>query len=130
VVEFTLLLIGPPGVAKSMLTREAAEVISNSRYVKARNASGKGITAGKAGAALSSGGDGEVATTIPSVSRAAHAIDKVAQGRREKPRQVGRLQIGGSCRLYPRTHTASAMCRTKTGLWRETGDRRKQRWWR
>jgi len=40
------LLIGPPGVAKSMLTREAIEVgESNSRYVTAQNASGKGITA-------------------------------------------------------------------------------------
>ena len=39
------LLIGPPGVAKSMLTREAVELISNSRYVTAQNASGKGITA-------------------------------------------------------------------------------------
>lgn len=79
-VEFTLLLIGPPGVAKSMLTRKAAEVISNSRYVKARNASGNGITAGKAGAALSSGGDGEVATTKPSVSLDAHVIDEASAG--------------------------------------------------
>ncbi len=79
-VEFTLLLIGPPGVAKSMLTRKAAEVISNSRYVKARNASGNGITAGKAGAPLSSGGDGEVATTKPSVSLDAHVIDEASAG--------------------------------------------------
>lgn len=39
------LLIGPPGVAKSMLAREAVEMISNSRYVTAQNASGKGVTA-------------------------------------------------------------------------------------
>jgi replicative DNA helicase Mcm len=39
------LLIGPPGVAKSMLTREAVELVPNSRYVTAQNASGKGVTA-------------------------------------------------------------------------------------
>ena len=39
------LLIGPPGVAKSKLARAAVELVSNSRFVTAQNASGKGITA-------------------------------------------------------------------------------------
>lgn len=39
------LLIGPPGVAKSMLARKAVNTVRNSRYVTAQNASGKGITA-------------------------------------------------------------------------------------
>jgi DNA replicative helicase MCM subunit Mcm2 (Cdc46/Mcm family) len=39
------LLIGPPGVAKSKLARAAVELVSNSRFVTAQNASGKGTTA-------------------------------------------------------------------------------------
>ena len=39
------LMIGPPGVAKSMMAREAVDTVRNSRYVTAQNASGKGITA-------------------------------------------------------------------------------------
>ena len=39
------ILIGPPGVAKTMLSREGVDVKPGSRYVTAQNASGKGITA-------------------------------------------------------------------------------------
>lgn len=36
-----ILFIGPPGVAKSMLIREAIKINSDSRYVTAQNVSGK-----------------------------------------------------------------------------------------
>ena len=39
------LLIGPPGLAKTKLSREAIKVRRNSRYVSAKNTTGKSLTA-------------------------------------------------------------------------------------
>ena len=39
------LLIGPPGLAKTKLSREAIKVRRNSRYVSAKNSTGKSLTA-------------------------------------------------------------------------------------
>jgi DNA replicative helicase MCM subunit Mcm2 (Cdc46/Mcm family) len=40
-----VLLIGPPGLAKTKLSKEAIKVRRNSRYVSAKNSTGKSLTA-------------------------------------------------------------------------------------
>ena len=44
-VRIHSLLVGEPGNAKSMLTRETVEIVPNSRFESAQNSSGKSLTA-------------------------------------------------------------------------------------
>ncbi|NOJ32969.1 MAG: hypothetical protein DA329_12610, partial [Candidatus Nitrosocosmicus sp.] len=43
--RINMLLIGPPGLAKSSLLRSAARLVKNSRYESAQNSTGKSLTA-------------------------------------------------------------------------------------